>query len=93
MKFEEGKTDMEDRAEVERTVQRLMTKRERLLSMDADAYLYYCKLEAALHLIPKEPPRELTEKHYLNIKALAQIITNRMYKAIAELERTKKVKP
>ena len=92
MKFEEGKTDMEDRAEVERTVQRLMTKRERLLSMDADAYLYYCKLEAALHLIPKEPPRHLTEKHYLSIKALAQVIINRGHEAIAEMERSKKGK-
>jgi hypothetical protein len=48
------------------------------IEMAADAYLYYTRLEDALRLIPTTPPRELKEKDFLQIKAVALLIIKRL---------------
>jgi hypothetical protein len=54
------------------------TRAKTQIEMAADAYLYYSKLEDALHLIPSAPPKELKEKDFLQIKAVALSIIHKL---------------
>jgi len=48
------------------------------LEMMGEAAIYLSKLETALHYIPTHPPKELREKDFLRIKAIAILILKRL---------------
>lgn len=73
------KTAVLNKIAYKRELERVKGKREKTqLEMRADAYLYYSKLQEALGLIPSVPPRDLIEKDFLLIKAVALLIIKRL---------------
>jgi hypothetical protein len=48
------------------------------LEMAADAFGYYSKLVEVLNILPTKPPKELKEKDFIKIKALALLIIKRL---------------
>ena len=54
-------------------------KREKTqFEMKGEAFIYYTKLEQVLSFIPTTPPKDLMEKDYLRIKAIALLIIKRL---------------
>lgn len=53
-------------------------KAAKVAGMSPDARDYYLALEKVLRLLPTTPPKELTEKGFLQIKALCLVICGRL---------------
>jgi len=73
------KTAVLNKIAYKRELERVKGAREKTqIEMRADAYLYYSKLKEAFSLIPPLPPKDLMEKDYLQIKAVALSIIKRL---------------
>jgi len=73
------KTAVLNKIAYKRELERVKGTREKTqLEMAGDAYLYYSKLIDALALIPLKPPKELREKDFLRIKAVALSIIQKL---------------
>lgn len=73
------KTAVLNKITYKRELERTKGTREKTqIEMAADAYLYYSRLMDALALIPASPPRELREKDFIRIKAVALSIIQKL---------------
>ena len=73
------KTAVLNKIAYKRELERVKGTREKTqIEMKADAYLYYSRLQEALHLIPAAPPQELNERDFLQIKAVALSIIHKL---------------
>lgn len=81
------KTAVLNKIAYKRELTRKKGKREKTqLEMRADAYLYYSRLEDAMRLIPAVPPKDLVEKDFMLIKAMALSIIKKLEVFVDEKE-------
>ena len=73
------KTAVLNKIAYKKELARQKDKREKTqFEMKGEAFIYYSKLEQALSFIPTVPPKDLMEKDYLKIKAIALLIIKRL---------------